>query len=85
MSCHEISREIPLYCYGEVSSEVEERVEAHLAECPDCVAYLDGYRKTLLLGKAAYGQAEEDVPAGAPEELVQAILAARGGRRGSAT
>ncbi|MGD1071271.1 MAG: HEAT repeat domain-containing protein [Bryobacteraceae bacterium] len=47
MSCHEISREIPLYCYGEVSSEVEERVEAHLAECPDCRSELARHRAFL--------------------------------------
>jgi hypothetical protein len=49
MSCHEISREIPLYCYGEVSSDVEERVEAHLAECPDCRGELARHRAFLEL------------------------------------
>jgi anti-sigma factor RsiW len=49
MSCHEIGREISLYCYGEVSSEVEERVEAHLAECSDCRHELARHRAFLEL------------------------------------
>jgi hypothetical protein len=49
-----------------------------LAECPWCVAYLDSYRKTLLLEKAAFAApAEAPAPADAPEELVQGILRAR--------
>ena len=49
MSCNEAIREIPLYCYGEVSSEVEERIEAHLAECPDCRNELARHRAFLEL------------------------------------
>ncbi len=49
MSCNEITREIPLYCYGEVSSEVEERIEAHLAECSDCRNELARHRAFLEL------------------------------------
>jgi hypothetical protein len=49
MSCTEINREIPLYCYGEVSSEIEERVEAHLAECSDCRGELARHRAFLEL------------------------------------
>jgi len=43
----EITREIPLYCYGEVSSETEERIEAHLAECSDCRHELARHRAFL--------------------------------------
>jgi anti-sigma factor RsiW len=60
------------------SLSVSERAvfEHHLGECPDCVAYLSTYRQTIELGKAAC-RADDPVPADAPEELVQAILAAR--------
>lgn len=44
MTCAEVVREIPLYSYGEVSAEVEERVEAHLAECASCREELARYR-----------------------------------------
>jgi hypothetical protein len=36
MTCEETIREIPLYCYGEVSAEVEESVESHLDGCAEC-------------------------------------------------
>jgi hypothetical protein len=36
MKCEEIVEQFPFYSYGEVSSEIEERIESHLAECADC-------------------------------------------------
>jgi hypothetical protein len=36
MKCAEIIEQFPFYSYGEVSSEVEERIESHLAECTNC-------------------------------------------------
>jgi hypothetical protein len=36
MKCNEVRDEFSFYSYGEVSSEVEEHIESHLAECPDC-------------------------------------------------
>jgi hypothetical protein len=36
MKCEEIVEQFPFYSYGEVSPEVEERIESHLAGCADC-------------------------------------------------
>jgi hypothetical protein len=36
MKCDEVVEQFPLYSYGEVSPEVEERIEAHLAACAKC-------------------------------------------------
>ncbi len=36
MNCAEVIREIPLYSYGEVSSDLEERIESHLSDCAAC-------------------------------------------------
>jgi hypothetical protein len=36
MKCNEVVGQFPFYSYGEVSSEAEERIESHLAECADC-------------------------------------------------
>ena len=49
MNCTEISRQIPLYCYGEISSEYEERIESHLAQCSVCREELARYRSFLEL------------------------------------
>jgi anti-sigma factor RsiW len=64
------------YVSGALSASERAVFEEHLGECPDCVAYLSTYQKTIELGKAAC-LADDPVPADVPEELVQAILAAR--------
>jgi hypothetical protein len=38
MNCDEIKEQLVLYSYGEVSSAVEEQVEAHLEFCVECRA-----------------------------------------------
>ncbi len=49
LDCTEIVNEIPFYCYGEVSSEVEERIEAHLAACAGCRGELARHKAFLEL------------------------------------
>ena len=53
--------------------------DEHLAECVDCANYLRSYRLTVSLGKGACAPGDPDgpVPDDVPEELVQAVLAAR--------
>jgi anti-sigma factor RsiW len=77
MTCREFIEFLRAYLSGELSESERSVFEAHLAECPDCVAYLESYGATLTLGKAAYAATDDPVPADVPEELVQAILAAR--------
>ena len=81
LTCREFAEFLMAYDDGELPPAERARFDAHLAECPDCVAYLKSYRITVALGRRAF--ADEDADAGdeVPEELVQAILAAR--RRGS--
>jgi hypothetical protein len=49
MTCIDVTREIPNYCYGEISSETEEGVESHLSECEACRTELARHRKFLEL------------------------------------
>lgn len=49
LKCDEVIRQIPLYCYGEVSSEIEEAVESHIALCAACHAELARHRSFLDL------------------------------------
>ena len=49
MNCIEVTKEIPNYCYGEVSSEIEEAVESHVAVCENCRTELARHRKFLEL------------------------------------
>ncbi|HVV45874.1 MAG TPA: HEAT repeat domain-containing protein [Bryobacteraceae bacterium] len=49
MTCTDATREIPNYCYGEISSEAEEALEAHLEGCETCRTELARHRKFLKL------------------------------------
>jgi anti-sigma factor RsiW len=41
MTCDSVAKLIPLYFYGELPSDEEDRVEAHLHECAACARELD--------------------------------------------
>jgi anti-sigma factor RsiW len=63
------------YVEGELPPEARRRFDEHLAVCPDCVQYLRHYAETVKAGRLA--MAEEELPPGVPEDLVDAILQAR--------
>jgi hypothetical protein len=44
MNCQSAGELIPLYYYGELSPEEEDRVEAHLYECTDCARAMEKQR-----------------------------------------
>ncbi len=78
MNCREFTEFLHEYLSGNLSAAEQAEFDKHLAECPWCVAYLDSYKKTILMEKAAFAAAAEGPPpADAPEELIQAILRAR--------
>jgi anti-sigma factor RsiW len=76
MTCRELVDFIADYLAGALAADVRSRFEAHLASCPECVTYLRGYEGTVELVRRL-GAKDEAVPADVPEDLVQAILAAR--------
>jgi anti-sigma factor RsiW len=77
LTCREVADFLMAYDDGELATPERAAFDAHLAECPDCVAYLQSYRATVALGKRAF--ADEDAAAAeqVPEKLVAAVLAAR--------
>jgi anti-sigma factor RsiW len=78
MSCREFTGFLHEYLLGNLPAGQRAEFDKHLAECPECVAYLDGYRKAIQLAKEALS-VPNDVPPPdeAPQELVRAILRAR--------
>jgi anti-sigma factor RsiW len=77
MSCRELVDVITDYLEGTMAPQDRLRFEAHLAECPYCVNYLDQMRETVT----ALGQlTEESISLDAREELVEAFRGWRGGR-----
>jgi anti-sigma factor RsiW len=77
LTCREVADFLMAYEDGELSAEMRAEFDAHLVVCPDCVAYLAGYRATVALGRQAFADAHAAAADEVPEELVQAVLAAR--------
>ena len=73
MTCREIADFLLAYLDGELSAGWRRAFEAHLAECPQCVDYIESYKATIALGRAAH---DDDLLEDVPEALVEAILAA---------
>jgi anti-sigma factor RsiW len=77
LSCRDVADFLMAYDDGELTASERQEFDAHLAVCPDCVAYLASYRATVALGKRAFADEDADAEDHVPEELVQAVLAAR--------
>ena len=76
MSCREFTDLILEYLFGIGLAAERGEFDRHLAECPDCVAYLDGYLKTIQIEKVAFSNPDNSGSFDVPDELVQAILRA---------
>lgn len=77
MTCREVVDFLSDYLEGELSPEQRSLFTTHLEECSDCVAYLHSYQEAVRLGKTALRKTDEPAARAVPEDLVQAILAAR--------
>lgn len=75
-TCRDVVAFLAAYLDGDLPPARRQEFEAHLALCPDCVAYLESYRETRRLGALAYSL-DGPVPEDVPEALIEAILAAR--------
>ncbi len=72
MKCEEAIKNLPLFLYGELSFEEEERLETHIDECPDC-------RGALARSKALFKSvdAAETIPSQALLDQCRADLHVR--------
>jgi len=79
ITCKELVDFLMDYVENDLPPEQRAEFERHLAVCPrpPCVAYLESYRETIALGRAAMTSPGPQASEAVPEELVQAILAAR--------
>ena len=78
--CREFVDFLMSYLDEELPADQREAFEEHIRACPPCGVYLDQYRDTVALGKTICQDPEGPVPDDVPENLVQAILAARARR-----
>jgi anti-sigma factor RsiW len=78
MNCREFVEFLMDYLDGSLPEAQRATFDAHMHECIACVVFLDTYCETIRLGKCVCDDPEGGVPADAPEQLVAAVLAARG-------
>lgn len=80
LSCREFMDFILAYLDDEIDARGRRRFEEHIRACPPCLDYLDSYRQTVELTGDAFPACGPDdtIPEDTPEELVRAVLAARG-------
>lgn len=79
MTCRELTEFLADYLEGSLSGEARASFERHLAVCPPCVRYLDGYRRAVRLAKDALGN-DAAPPCPVPPDLVDAVRAAYAAR-----
>ncbi len=77
MTCKDFIEFLHQWLDGELPEAQELLFEEHLSLCSSCVAYLSNYQDTLSLAKGAFCDPEGPVPDEVPEDLVEAVLAAR--------
>ncbi|MCK6370180.1 MAG: anti-sigma factor [Gammaproteobacteria bacterium] len=73
ITCAEAEQFIDDYLDGRLAERERTTFERHIRLCPPCQSYLDAYRRSVTLTRLS----PDDASGAMPEELVQAILAAR--------
>ena len=79
MNCRECATFLDEYFDGTLELTARTSFEFHLSRCANCVRYLESYRSTLSLERAAYDDPTVQRP-DIPEDLIRAILDARASR-----
>ena len=77
MTCREFEEFVLAYLDGELPARQAKIFEWHLRICRECREYLAAYKRTIEIGKAALGPADESVPGDVPEDLIRAVLESR--------
>lgn len=77
ITCREVLDFIMAYLDGDLTPAQHREFEHHLGICPSCVNYLDSYKATVKLGKAAMQSSDEPATGSMPDGLIRAIRAAR--------
>jgi hypothetical protein len=77
LTCRDLEAFAYDYYEGDLSPRQRRIFELHLAQCPMCRAHFAGYLLAIQMGQRLFAREERDRPPDVPEELVQAILAAR--------
>ena len=77
MTCEEFEAGLVDYLDGRLGPLARRQIDLHTRLCPHCRRYLRAYDRARMLAADALRYSEEQALQSVPEELVQAILAAR--------
>ncbi len=77
LTCREFDGFMVDYLDGALPAGQRRKFDLHLRLCPDCRRYLEDYKRTVALTRAAFKEPDAPIPEDVPEALVRAILAAR--------
>jgi len=78
ITCRQFEDFVLAYLNDELTGKQKLVFELHLKICRECRDYLADYRRTMELSKRAFADPDQALPGNVPEDLVKAILAARG-------
>ena len=79
ITCREFEDFMLAYLDGELPLRQRSIFEFHLKICRECRDYLAAYDRARQVGKAVFTTPSAPVPEDVPEDLVKAVLEARGG------
>ncbi len=77
LTCEEFEEFVLDYYEGTLPARQNAVFRLHLLVCKDCQRYLAVYKRSIEMGKAAFDDPYTTVPETVPEDLVQAIVAAK--------
>jgi len=77
LTCREVVEFLVDYLDHALEPAQLQTFERHLAHCDECVAYLRTYEQTVRLGRSAFDDLDAAADGQVPQELVEAIVAAR--------
>ena len=70
LTCKDFLRELSDYLDESLEAEVRSKIEAHIAECPNCWVIADTTRKTIKIYK---GMEPHPLPEDVESRLMQAL------------
>jgi len=76
IDCKSLEKFVVEFLDNQLPKDTRAAFLKHIEECKHCDEYLQSYRQTIELSKAALSDDSSGDKAGIPEELVEAILAA---------
>ena len=77
LTCAEFEEFVLDYLDGALPATQRAIFRMHLFLCRDCQRYLTAYERSVAMGKASFDDPGATLPEAVPEDLVQAILAAK--------